>query len=116
VKGIAEAMLSRDANVIAVRYESTALTCFFLNDCLRAGRKVLKSDGRRSRIHSDKDAKEADDGGHSHYLVQADLRALPTSKPLIAAKARLLGERSMLAAWHVCNGVHEPIFNRAALT
>jgi hypothetical protein len=91
-------MLSRDANVIAVRYESTALTCFFLNDCLRAGRKVLKSDGRRNRIHSDKDAKEADDGGHSHdYLVQADLRALPTSKPLIAAKARLLGERS-----HAC--------------
>ena len=77
MKGIAEAMLSRDANVIAVRYESTALTCFFLNDCLRAGRKVLKSDGRRNRIHSDKDAKEADDGGHSHDFISSRLTCVP---------------------------------------
>jgi hypothetical protein len=66
VKGIAKAILPCEANVIAVRYEGTAFTRFFLDDALRTGRKVLKSDGRRRLLscHTDEEAK--DYYGRSH--------------------------------------------------
>ena len=68
MKGIAEAMLSGEANVVAVRRESLASTHLFLNDALRAGKNVFEPDGCRRILnyHSDKEAQHGE--GHSHIF------------------------------------------------
>ena len=70
VKGIAKAMLSCETNVIAVRYIGTAFTYLFLDDALRARRKVLpESNSCRGLLscHSNKETRE-DNDGHSHVF------------------------------------------------
>jgi hypothetical protein len=78
VEGIAKAMLPCGTDIVAARYVGTAFTYLFLDDALRARRKVLpESNSCRGLLscHSNKETRE-DNDGHSHVLlISPDLHA-----------------------------------------
>ena len=63
VKRIAKAMLSRETDIVAIRYESTAFARLFLNDTVGARMKMPKSNGSRRPLsrYCDKETSEDDD-------------------------------------------------------
>ena len=93
VKGIAKAMLSGEANVIAVRDVSAALADFFLNGALRgpAGRKVPEFDGRRRLLsgQSGQQAKERNSGPAHICISKRSSRMCRPSSPCWLRRASL---------------------------